>query len=718
MFRILLAHMPFADVNRPSIGLGLLKAGLIRSGLSCDVEYLNLAFARHIGSETYGRIDRFNSSPQLGEWLFSECLFEDALPDARRYYDDVLRAAMVEPFQTSATGFSDAFDDDELIAGLITFRKRATEFVHKCLHDYDWASYDMVGFTSTFQQNTAALSLAKLVKQAHPHVLVAFGGANCEGKMGVAMHRLFPFIDLVCSGEGDRSFVNYAVALAAGAAPAEADGIIRRSAGKTCVPSSLTNPVRNMDSLPVPDYAEFFVQRQALQDANDHANGQANNQVNDQANGQTNGHANGHAAGPTAGHTAESTAEHSAENAARNSGDTSSEVVVPIESSRGCWWGEKAHCTFCGLNGGSMGFRTKSAGRFLEEVETLVDRYGVHSLTAVDNIIDMRYFQSVLPTLAGRKPALRLFYETKANLQRHQVRLLRESGVTHIQPGIESLSTSILSLMKKGVHAYQNIRLLRWCAEYSVYPSWNVLGGFPGEEAGEYAKQIEVMRMLPHLTPPIYVGPVRLDRFSPLFEGASRFAIEHVRPSRAYRYLYPFQEDDLQELAYFFEFDYTDGRDPMTYLQPVREAVSEWKRADALDSLTYLDDGEELTVIDGRPIAVARRYELSGLAREIFLACDEGVSWATLLRQLAQNGVTAESGIVEQHLGRLVDARLVMPIDDRYLLLAVSGNFRVEALARHLKDESQPPPEIRAAIQRVFDAHADGFGHHLSRHLS
>jgi hypothetical protein len=44
---------------------------------------------------------------------------------------------------------------------------------------------------------------------------------------------------------------------------------------------------------------------------------------------------------------------------------------------------------------------------------------------------------------------LHLVYETKANLTRAQVDLLRAAGVGWIQPGLESLSTLILKLMRK-----------------------------------------------------------------------------------------------------------------------------------------------------------------------------------------------------------------------------------------------------------------------------
>ena len=42
---------------------------------------------------------------------------------------------------------------------------------------------------------------------------------------------------------------------------------------------------------------------------------------------------------------------------------------VFVETSRGCWWGERMHCTFCGLNGATMAFRSKSAPRALERAD-------------------------------------------------------------------------------------------------------------------------------------------------------------------------------------------------------------------------------------------------------------------------------------------------------------------------------------------------------------
>ena len=67
------------------------------------------------------------------------------------------------------------------------------------------------------------------------------------------------------------------------------------------------------------------------------------------------------------------------------------EVSIPFESARGCWWGAKHHCSFCGIFTGQLAFRSKSPERVRHELDALADRYGVPTLFAVDNIMDQRY---------------------------------------------------------------------------------------------------------------------------------------------------------------------------------------------------------------------------------------------------------------------------------------------------------------------------------------
>src|SRR5262249_51568635 len=151
-------------------------------------------------------------------------------------------------------------------------------------------------------------------------------------------------------------------------------------------------------------------------------------------------------------------------------------------------------------------------------------------------------------------------------------------GVYALQPGIESLSNQVLRLMGKGCTGLQNIQFLRNCQELGIQAMWNLLYGFPGESPEEYERQAELIPLLGHLRPPMTAGPFRLDRFSPMYMHADAYGLSGIRPNFAYYYVYPMGRMDLERLAYHFEFDYADGRDPELYTVRVRRAVSQWSR--------------------------------------------------------------------------------------------------------------------------------------------
>jgi radical SAM superfamily enzyme YgiQ (UPF0313 family) len=75
-----------------------------------------------------------------------------------------------------------------------------------CLSAVPWEQYNVIGFSSMGQQNVASLALAKHIKGAWPDKVIVFGGPNCQGEMGLELHRQFPFVDVVCRGEGDLLF--------------------------------------------------------------------------------------------------------------------------------------------------------------------------------------------------------------------------------------------------------------------------------------------------------------------------------------------------------------------------------------------------------------------------------------------------------------------------------------------------------------------------------
>lgn len=606
--RVLLLSMPWHALDRPSLGLGLLQAGLRREGVPCDVRHLGFRLADVIGLEDYlWVLDALPDTAFAGDWLFTAALYGER-PDADAdYAETVLR-------RTWGLG-------ETAVNRLRRVRAHCEPFLAGCLASIPWHEYDVVGFTSTFEQNIASLALARRVKRAHPRIVTVFGGANWEGEMGHELHARFPFVDVVCSGEADVSFPALLRRLAEGGDPADVPGLVVRRDGAS-VRTRPAPPIADLDRLPVPCFDDFLADRAASRIARDLP------------------------------------------------------VHLPMETSRGCWWGMRHHCTFCGLNGGTMAYRAKSPQRALAEIRELTGRYGVTALNVADNILDMRYFTTLLPALAAEGAPAELFYEVKANLTAAQVRLLAAAGVRRMQPGLESLSDHVLALMRKGTTALRNVQLLKWCAEFGVSPHWGLLYGFPGETPEDYEDIRALIDAIDFLPPPKGVYPLRLDRFSPYHSDPEGFGITAVRPMAVYRHLYPFPEPSLRRIAYFFDYAHADGRDPLTYAAPALDRVREWMEGGPRGALILLRhaDGDHvlLDTRDGRTVA----HRLAGWRGAVYLRCDSVTGERAAVAAGVAAGAEAEE--VRAFLAVCRDRRLMIESAGRWLALGVHSPARGE----------------------------------------
>ncbi|NMO17803.1 RiPP maturation radical SAM protein 1 [Pyxidicoccus fallax] len=277
--------------------------------------------------------------------------------------------------------------------------------------------------------------------------------------------------------------------------------------------------------------------------------------------------------------------------------DASSRIMLAFEASRGCWWGMKHHCTFCGLNGTQMAFNAKSSERVAEEIRQLWEQYE-RNLFATDTILSRDHLKHALPELARHERKPHLFFEVKANMTAAEVQLLGSANVRWIQPGIESLSTRLLGLLDKGVSSIQNVALLKWCRELRIKVSWNLLCGIPGERIEDYDEQIALMEKIPHLQPTGGVSPIRIDRYSPYFERYASFGWREIKPLPEYRLLHPqLSAQPLSDIAY--HFDGVGGIDLTGYYPRLKQAVSRWSERHGRGDGLFWDAQAGLVRIEG-----------------------------------------------------------------------------------------------------------------------
>jgi ribosomal peptide maturation radical SAM protein 1 len=311
------------------------------------------------------------------------------------------------------------------------------------------------------------------------------------------------------------------------------------------------------------------------------------------------------------------------------------------------------------LNGETMAYRSKSSPRALAELTHLASSYPGCDIQVVDNILDLKYFRTLLPELAARRLNVSLFYETKSNLKKEQVRLLRDAGVTTIQPGIESFSDRVLKQMKKGVTALQNIQLLKWCKEIGIHPIWNFLIGFPQECPDDYFEMARLTARVCHLPRPAGVSVIRLDRFSPNFNEAAQLGFTKLQPLPFYEFLYDLPPAARRNLAYYFAYDYKVPQHVASYADPLVRGVHAWQTTWRHTELVSVDLDNRLFVFDTRPRSRTPISVLTGEERQLYLACDAVAEGSRLEKPGARR------------LQAIADRGLMLSDGGRYLSLAV-----------------------------------------------
>ncbi len=541
----LLIVPPFALVEQPMLGVHILQACARQSGFEVRILYANLLLAAFTGLEHY---NAFAYEFQMMLALAGERAFARSAHHLPRL--GLWPEAMYDP------GANLGQAKTVLTSSRLPFSPPGKRLESDMLKDieekaYVWAedladvlaglSFRIFGCSSMFEQTNASLALLQRVKRRRPEAITLLGGANCEG----------PLAQGVASLDPQRQAVDY---IFSGECEVIFPAFLQNALAGRLPPERILygEACTDLDALPLPDFQDYYRQRAAFF--------------------------------PT--------------------WEPGEEDCLCYETSRGCWWGQKHQCTFCGLNGEHIAFRSKSAQRVQADLQQLAQLYPARRLHLTDLIMPHAYFKSLLPALAENGQPFKIHYEQKANLSLRQVRLLKQAGVTSIEAGVESLSSQLLRQMSKGVLARQNLMLLRYARVVGMEITWSLLYGFPGDTQQAYEQILALIPLIHHLPPPAVVNRLDIARFSPYYEQPEAYGVSNIRPYGAYRAVFP-AHADLDNLARHFVADYESAAyQNMQQIEAIMQAVeawrTQWTRNDRHPVLALLPAGERFLLVDTR----------------------------------------------------------------------------------------------------------------------
>jgi len=521
--KISLISMPFCTLETPSIALSQLKAELERNfgeEVDVNIHYISHDMAQLIGKEAYGYFTNERSiQTGIGDWFFRKEAFPDEIDNTNAYFN---RYGYI---LNEITQRKNKFEE---------LRENLGAFLDGLIFKYELYNSQVVGFTSLFAQNIPSFAMARKLKVINPEIKIVMGGSNCEYPMGLEIIKNVEYIDYVFSGPGLVSFPQFIKNVF--------DGRFDRNEKINGVFSKGNYQKYNLD--------------QNYQGSIRHCFGE-DSDINQPI----------------------LLDYHSFFDSYKAKVSNSEWPNITIETSKGCWWGEKIQCSFCGLNGSTIKHRAMHVDNAQYYLNWHLNEYSDHTndIICTDLVLPKNYLKEVIPKI-DVPDNVSIFYEVRPDIKERELELLATKNINKIQPGIEALSTPLLKIMNKGVSAANNIRLLKNCVQLSIEPFWNLIIGFPKDREEIYRFYYETLPFLVHLPPPNIVS-LRFDRFSEYHKNQEKYNLD-LRPYDYYEFIYPFDRQSLSNIAYFF-VDYSDNEyknNLIKWEDKLRMIVDKWNR--------------------------------------------------------------------------------------------------------------------------------------------
>ncbi|MDH5298481.1 MAG: RiPP maturation radical SAM C-methyltransferase [Desulfobulbaceae bacterium] len=493
-----------------------------------------------------------------------------------------------------------------------------TEELDRWLSEVAWQRFDLVGFSVCFNQLLPSLTAAHAIKRLSPATPIVFGGSTCAPNVARSLLNAFPAIDYTVSGEGELPLLDLCAHLAGRDVPLPPQVQTRAtpaSAAAAAAGCSAAGQLADLGQLPTPAYDDYFRQMRALFT------------------------------------------------------DEPFIPELPVEFSRGCWWGK---CAFCNLNLQWRGYRAKKVDQMVGEVRGLSQRFGTLDFTFTDNALPVRESVDFFKTLAGDDRDFRFFGEIRVSQRGKSLLACRQGGLRTIQAGFEALSTSLLKRINKGATVIDNLALMKDAVAAGMVADGNLIIEFPGSSEAEAEETLANLDFALPFTP-LTTASFFLGQGSPVDQAPASYGLKAVVHHPASATLFP--KETLARLELLIK-DYRGDRGVQRQRWAgVARKVKEWqefhrqRRVSAVEKplLSFRDGGSFLIIRQELPAGRVLHHRLRGISREIYLFGGE-------IRSLAETDEAFPAISREKLLPFLRDLamkRILFMEGERFLALAV-----------------------------------------------
>ena len=155
------------------------------------------------------------------------------------------------------------------------------------------------------------------------------------------------------------------------------------------------------------------------------------------------------------------------------------EIILPVQSSRGCYWGK---CSFCD-QGFGQNFNVKDPKKLVDEFLDIKKKYSISKFEFIDESVGPNYLLELSNCLTNSNADINYFIDARLENSFSQDILKHafESGLKMILWGVESGSDKVMELINKGIDVSKRIEILKRSSDEGIWNFAFIFFGFPAE---------------------------------------------------------------------------------------------------------------------------------------------------------------------------------------------------------------------------------------------
>ena len=206
----------------------------------------------------------------------------------------------------------------------------------------------------------------------------------------------------------------------------------------------------------------------------------------------------------------------------------SPELIIPILSSRGCYWNR---CTFCDHGYGYSGkYRPREVDLLYNDIKTLKDKYNTGFFTFQDEGLAPKMMGALSDKLIESKLGISWLADSRFEPSfSHEIgKKISRAGCKMLYFGLESANERVLKCMDKGILKENVIKICKHCNDAGIWAHLFLIFGFPTETHKEARETMDFIFANNDRIRSMSFGSFQLTRHSKVYENPSSFHVSKI----------------------------------------------------------------------------------------------------------------------------------------------------------------------------------------------